>query len=89
MPGTFACVCHNEYKQWSGHGCELKDFCDADGGIENPCDRLNGHCVNTLDGPECLCKAGFRLGSDGTTCEGKEHRNKQQLSLVIQMLTNA
>lgn len=71
--GSFACVCHDPMKEYVGGECVLRDVCNGDEGISNPCDRDNGICVNTLEGPQCFCKEGYRLGSDGVRCEGAKH----------------
>eukprot|EP01054_Gregarina_sp_Poly1_P002755 Gregarina_sp_Poly_1__2754@NODE_1764_length_3381_cov_98_503923_g1152_i0_p1_GENE_NODE_1764_length_3381_cov_98_503923_g1152_i0NODE_1764_length_3381_cov_98_503923_g1152_i0_p1_ORF_typecomplete_len508_score51_54EGF_CA/PF07645_15/0_00011EGF_CA/PF07645_15/4_3e08EGF_CA/PF07645_15/28EGF_CA/PF07645_15/1_5e04cEGF/PF12662_7/2_7e09cEGF/PF12662_7/1_9e03cEGF/PF12662_7/9_9e02FXa_inhibition/PF14670_6/5_2e03FXa_inhibition/PF14670_6/3_6e06FXa_inhibition/PF14670_6/3_9FXa_inhibition/PF14670_6/5_5e03EGF_3/PF12947_7/0_ len=56
-------------KEYNNGECILRDICYSDGGAQNPCDRENGVCVNTVEGAQCFCKEGFRLASDGRHCE--------------------
>lgn len=71
LPGSFSCVCHDAMKEYTlDQGCQLVDICQVNNGALNPCDKVNGQCVSTLDGASCFCKTGFRLADDGYTCEG-------------------
>lgn len=88
LPGSYACVCHNESKEWTGSECVMRDICEGDGGIYNPCDTSNGLCVNTLDGPQCFCKPGFRLAPNGSDCEGERNAGQTSCSLRRRRMRN-
>lgn len=70
--GSYTCVCMDQNKEYKPlEGCVMRDVCVEDNGAHNPCDLTNGICVSSMEGPQCFCKPGFKLGEDGVSCIGK------------------
>lgn len=55
--------------------------CSSNGGL-GPCEQI---CVNTLLGRQCLCRPGYTLKADGTTCKGGEYVKNHLFQANVQL----